>query len=359
MTSTRSWQRHGCYHLGSNSFYNMDLGKSVAGCQDDWNSLDHFDPTTDSRRIFSHMFYLRSVYAALQDGWNLVQWGNWTYDDQLPGSNGTLTEKGLWSTSRSGLSPWQNFTSANGADQLLWLLYTNVNETKTWTEDCGGDQWISSPFQAGVVVRNLFHPYKNYTLAASLSPYYHDGKAPYYGCMGSITMAPMSFKVLVPVEQWVPPLPVTTKFVPGHDARIEVQEGSQNRTSVDIRFEFSDPMDCDSVTQSMSFNMSSSGHGSTPAIAQATVRCLTMDPKDVPPSAIPGVSVSQWYWTATLNNVPDGILTITIKNPKSQAGTGIGVSRSSSIRERVNITCGDPSRPQTTSFSARVSNPTR
>jgi len=36
----------------------------------------------------------------------------------------------------------------------------------------------------------------------------------------------MGFKVLVPVEQWVPPLPVATKFVLGHDAPIEVQEGS-------------------------------------------------------------------------------------------------------------------------------------
>jgi len=169
----------------------------------------------------------------------------------------------------------------------------------------------------------------------------------------------MSFKVLVPVEQWVPPLPVSTKFVPGHDTRIEVQEGSPNRTSVDIRFEFSTPMDCDSVTKSISFNMSSSGHGSTPTIAQGTVRCLTMDPKDVPPAAIPGVSVSEWYWTATLNNVADGILTITVKDPKSQAGPSTGVSCSQSICEKVKITFGYPPRQRTTSFSARDSRPTR
>lgn len=324
MTANKAWQRHGCYHLGSNSFFNMDLGKSVAGCEDDWNSLDHFDPSTDSRRIFAHMFYLRSVYPSLQDGWNLVQWGNWTYDDELPGSNGTLTEKGLWSTSRSALSPWQNFTGTHGG--LLWLLYTNVNVTTTWTEDCMGDTWINSPYQAGVVVRNLFYPYENYTLAPSLSPYNHDGNPPYYGCMSSITMAPMSFKVLVPADQWVPPLPTVTKFVPGHDARIEVQEDSPNRTTVDIRFEFSDPMDCDSVTQSMSFNMSSSGQGGAPTIAQGSVTCLTMDPNDVPPAAIPGVAVSGWYWTATLNNVADGILTITTKNATSQAGASTGVS---------------------------------
>jgi alpha-1,3-glucan synthase len=270
------------------------------------------------------MFYLRTVYPALQDGWNLVQWGNWTYMDQLPGSNGTSTEKGLWSTSRSALDPWQNFTGTHGGQ--LWLLFTNVNETTTWTEDCSGERWISSPFPAGVTVRNLFHPYENYTLDQSLSPYYSDGKAPYRGCMGSITMPPMSFKVLVPVDQWVPPLPTVTKFVPGHDARIEVQDGSQNRTTVTIRFEFSDLMDCDSVTQSMSLNISSSGHGSTPTISTNSVQCLTMNPNDVPPADIPGVAVSTWYWTATLNNVPDGILTITINNPKSQAGATTGVS---------------------------------
>ena len=325
MTATRAWQNHGCYHLGSNSFYNMDLGKALAGCQDDWNSLDHFDPTTDSRRIFAQMFYLRSVYPALQDGWNLVQLGNWTYEDQLPGSNGTLTERGLWSTSRSALDPWQQFNGTYGG--LVWLLYANVNETTTWQEDCNGQRWISSPYQAGIVVRNLFHPYENYTLAPSLSPFYKNGQSPYFGCMSSITLAPMGFKALVPVEQWVPPPPVVTKFVPGHDARIEVQEGSQNGTTVNIYFEFSTPMDCDSVTKSMTFNMSSSGHGGSPAVVPGSVKCLTMDPNDVPPASIPGVSISEWYWMATLNDVADGILTITIKNPTSQTGVGTGVSQ--------------------------------
>ena len=324
MVSNNAWQRHGCYHLGSNSFFNMDLGKSVAGCYDDWNSLDHFDPTTDSRRIFAQMFYLRTVYPALQDGLNLVQWGNWTYQDELPGSNGTITERGLWSTSRSALSPWQTFNGTNGGQ--LWLLFSNVNETRTWTEDCAGKLWISSPFLAGTVVRNLFHPYENYTLDTSLSPYYSNGTAPFYGCMGSITMPPMGFKVLAPIDQWVPPLPAVTKFNPGHDARIEVQDGSQNRTAVNIQFEFSQPMDCQSVTQSMSFNMSSSGHGGNPTIDTNSVQCLTMDPSTVPPAELPGVAISAWYWNATLNDVQDGILTITITNPKSQAGTSTGVT---------------------------------
>ena len=52
-----------------------------------------------------------------------------------------------------------------------------------------------------------------------------------------------------------------------------------------------------------------------------------VDPNDVPPTALPGVSViSEWYWTATLNSVADGILRITINNPISHAGVRTGVS---------------------------------
>ena len=123
-----------------------------------------------------------------------------------------------------------------------------------------------------------------------------------------------------------PPPPVITEFNPDHDARVENQESSQNRTTVALRFEFFQPMDCDGVTQSMSFNMSSSGHGGSPATVQGSVNCLTMNPGDVPPAAIPGVTISAWYWTGTLSNVADGILTITIEDPKSQSGASTRVS---------------------------------
>ena len=75
------------------------------------------------------MFHLRTVYPALQDGWNLVKRGNRPYFNSLPGSNGTLTEKGLWSTSRSALTPWQTFNGTNTGQ--LWLLFANVNQTMT------------------------------------------------------------------------------------------------------------------------------------------------------------------------------------------------------------------------------------
>ncbi|KAG1848395.1 hypothetical protein C8R48DRAFT_764732 [Suillus tomentosus] len=50
MMSNKAWQRHGCYRLGSAQYFNMPLESALPGCDDDWNSLDHFYPTTDTHR---------------------------------------------------------------------------------------------------------------------------------------------------------------------------------------------------------------------------------------------------------------------------------------------------------------------
>jgi len=106
-----------------------------------------------------------------------------------------------------------------------------------------------------------------------------------------------------------------------------------NRTTVNIRSEFSDSMQCESDTDATSLDMSS-GHGGSSTIAPNSVECLTVDPNDVPPAALPGVSaVSEWYWTATLNNIADGILRITINNPISHADVRTGVSRFQSMTQ--------------------------
>ncbi|EKM55582.1 glycosyltransferase family 5 protein [Phanerochaete carnosa HHB-10118-sp] len=316
MISNKAWQRHGCYTLGSTQYFNMPLGKSLIGCQDDWNSLDHFDPTTDSRRLFSRFNQLRSTYGALQDGFNLVQRGNWTYYIDRPGSNGTPTEMGLWSVSRSEIANVQNLTG-NFTDQV-WLLYSNENQTRTWEYNCSSDLWISSPYQAGTVVKNLVAPYETYTLAESLSSYFNNGLAPYFGCMSSFTTQPFGFLALVPQDEWVGPNPALTGFLPGHDARINVEAGDANATTVDITLEFNMAMDCNSVTQSLSFNMSSSGNGSTPTINQNSISCQTI--QNPVYSLINGVDASVWSWSATLQNVPDGILEILVNNPSAQSG---------------------------------------
>lgn len=331
MISNQAWKRHGCYVLGSEQYFNMPLEKSLFGCEDDWNALDHFDPTADSRLMFSHFHHLRQVYPALQDGFNLVQQGNWTYYIERPGSNGTGTEMGLWSVSRSELAPYQVLQGDH--KEVVWLLFTNENTTQTYTHDCKQDGWISTPYQSGTVVRNLFAPYENYTLQDSLSSFNNDSKAPWTGCLGSITMDPLSFKALVPVAQWTTPMPMITQFTPGHDARLLANPGDTNATTVDISFSFSMAMDCNAVTQSISLNMSSSGHGNAPTIGN--VQCA---PIATPPtSRLSGVSVSQWTWSATLTNFPDGVLTITVNNPAA-ASFGLTTGVRDIAVKPVNIT---------------------
>ena len=351
MTATKAWQRHGCYALGSDQYFNMPMGKAMLGCQDESNSLDHFDPTTDTRRVFSQFNYLRTVYNALQDGFNLVQRGNWTHFIQRPGSNGTETEMGLWSVTRAGISGTQTLTG-NHTDQI-WMLYSNENSTQDFSYDCKGAKWIPSPYQSGVTVRNLFAPYETYTLVDSMSSYYNNSQAPWFGCLSKVTMESYGFKALVPVDEWVPPLPMMTKFVPGHDARLLANSGDTNATTVDISIEFSVEMNCNSVTSSISFNMSSSGKGSTPTINQNSIKCGAVSTPDA--AQISGASTSQWAWSATLQNVPDGIITITVKNPTTQDGTAsTGVRDSTRIWKFVLLMDSFTSRLLIISYCARV-----
>lgn len=315
MTSNKAWQRHGCYTLGSDQYYNIPLEKSLLGCHDDWNSLDHFDPTMDSRRLFAQFNYMRTQYGALQDGFNLVQRGNWTYYIERSGSNETATEMGLWSVSRSAIP---NVQTVNGtySDQV-WMLYTNENSTKTYTFNCLQDSWISSPFESGTVVRNLLAPYETYTLADSLTSYNNDSKAPWTGCLPSVTLEAFGFKALVPEAQWLSPLPALTKFTPGHDARILVNDTDTNATTIDISIEFNVAMSCTSVTNAISYNMSSSGQGSG-SVTATNVVCANVTNPD--PAIISGASISAWSWSATLTNVADGVLTITLDNPAAADG---------------------------------------
>lgn len=315
MISNQAWKRHGCYVLGSEQYFNMPLEKSLMGCHDDWNALDHFDPTADSRLLFSQFNHLRQTYGALQDGFNLVQLGNWTYFIERPGSNGTATEMGLWSVARSELTGYQNITGT--FTDVVWMLYTNENTTQTYTFDCKKSNWISSPFNSGVVLRNLFAPYENYTLQDSLSSANQNNGPPWIGCLPSVTMAPFSFKAFVPVAQWTPPPPYITRFVPGHDTRLQANAGDVNATTVDISFEFNTAMNCNAVTQSISLNISSSGKGGIPSITN--VNCGAAQSQNT--STLSAVSFTTWSWSATLTNFPDGVLSIAVNNSATSDGT--------------------------------------
>jgi len=317
MTSSRAWQRHGCYALGSAQYYNFPLDKALTGCQDDWNSLDHFDPTAPPRRLISRFNHLRSIYPALQDGFNLVQWGNKTYFIGLPGSNGTLTEIGLWYVSRAALPSVQNFTGDYAGQ--VFLLYTNENTTVDYTFDCKQDGWITSPYISGTTLRNLFAPFETYALQDSQSPYYNDSNPPYRGCLSSITMNPFSFKALVPQEMWVGPRPMMTRFSPGHDARIATAQGAGNNSNVDIAFEFNVEMSCDGVTSALSFNVSSSRGNMVPQIKDGSIGCDFIDGTNS--TYLEGDVTSLWRWSATLSNVPDGIIELTLTRPPNIDGS--------------------------------------
>lgn len=307
MTSNTAWQRHGCYKLGSEQYFNMPLEKAVLGCKDDWNSLDHFDPTAPARRQMAHMMYLRRTFPALQDGFDLVTRWNKTYLIQLPGSNGTSTEIGLWSVTRAAL-PSQNMPTV----QQIWLLYTNENQTTTYPGNCLTKDWIVSPYIGGTTVKNLFFPFDSFQLQNSQDQYYKNGTAPYTGCPPSLTLDPYSFKAYVPLEQWVDPPPAMTKFSPGHDARIQAEKGDANATSIDIAFEYNTAMDCQYITANLRLNASSSGTGGQPTIRASSVNCQAL--QNQPLSILSGDTNSQWRYSATIDNVPDGIIELVLPN---------------------------------------------
>ncbi|KAG8699976.1 Cell wall alpha-1,3-glucan synthase ags1, partial [Ceratobasidium sp. 394] len=311
MTSNTAWQRHGCYKLGSEQYFNMPLEKALLGCVDDWNSLDHFDPTSATRRLMAQFHYLRKQIPLLTDGLHLLQRGNWTQFIQLPGSNGVETEIGWWSVSRSPIAGIQtNFNSSTSND--VWLIFTNMNTTQSYSYPCSSKLWVSTPYVGGTRIRNLFYPYETYTLEDSQSSFNNNSMAPWVGCLPQLTLEPNSFKAFVPVDEWVAPLPALTRFTPGHDARLHAEAGDTNATTIDVSLEFNMPMNCQSVTGGISFTVSSSGHGSAPTVNQNSVKCQNVTNPIRP--TLPGDPPSAWSWSATLNNVPDGILTITVSN---------------------------------------------
>lgn len=315
MSATRAWQTHGCYKVGSKQYFNMPLDKALTGCEDEWNSLDHFDPTAPVRNIMKHFAYLRSQYAALQDGFNLVQLGNWTTFGQLPGSNQTQTEWGFWSVSRGPIAT-QNLQGPR-PNVTVWILYSNLNETKTFGFDCSTALWISAPYAAPLTVRNLVYPYETYNLAGSQSPYFKDGKAPYRGCLQSVTLDPLGFKVLVPSDQWVAPLPTLVDSNPKHDARILSHPESDNLT-IPISFFFSDEMSCDSVSQAISMTYVIEPTSKLfPQINTNTSSCTSIPVISNPIKPAPG---AVWKWTSSITNAVDGIYEIIINNATNSAG---------------------------------------
>ncbi|KAJ3781651.1 glycoside hydrolase family 13 and glycosyltransferase family 5 protein [Lentinula aff. detonsa] len=301
MTASLAWKFHGCYHLGSQQYFNMPLSKALLGCDDPTVGLDHFDPTTPTRLLFARFNELRGRYESLRDGFGITEYGSWTEVIERPGSGGVGTEVGLWSIVRGGMDGVQVI------NETVWMFMTNENVTKDYSFDCSSTEWIKSPYPVlnTTLVQNLLSPYETYPLIPSLSPYFNDGNAPYFGCLENITMDPYGFKVLVLQGDWEPPKPVITGFWPGHDARV-VSVG-------EVALGFSEVMDCGSVTESVQLQGGVEG-----------VSCEEVDGESG--GILSGVPKTMWIWNATLVNIKDGILDISVTNPKSAGGIGTGTT---------------------------------
>jgi alpha-1,3-glucan synthase len=292
----------------------MPYDKALTGCDDDWNSLDHFDPTADARRLISQMMYIREEFPATQDGLNLVQLGNWTHFIQLPGSNTTKTEIGMWSTQRSPLPTQVNMTAFQNTP-YVWLMYTNENDTVKYEFDCKTKDWISTPYTSGTTVKNLFYPYEEHTLQDSLDAYNYDDKEPWRGCLPEITLRPYDFKAFVPVADWKAARPMMSKTTPGHDARVP----SNSDNTLDIAFEYDVEMNCQSLTNALTINYSLGNSTLEPKIrGTPTCRVLAADEVEIP--EIAGVPPSGWRWSATVENAPDGLYEFIIGSVSSQSG---------------------------------------
>jgi hypothetical protein len=71
-------------------------------------------------------------------------------------------------------------------------------------------------------------------------------------------------------------------------------------------------MSCTSITSNISFNMSSSGIGGQPTLDTNSVVWIT---------SVTGAVPSAFSWSATLNDVADGILEIVVTNVSTSDGT--------------------------------------
>lgn len=326
MTSATAWEVHGCYNLKSVQFYGFNPLHAQDGCKDPKNSLDHRNPAHPVRNIIKSMYQMRENFPVLNDGWYLEQLSNQTHLIQYPGSIlndvNTTTETGMWSTLRNRWPGVQGFDQGQG-NQSIWLVYQNDNVTVDYQFDCSNNDThlnitaLISPFDEGKTVRNLFYPYEEYTLEASVRRLGIEGSTKANGCLKSLKLEPYGFKALVPTDKWKGPRPMLTKFVPGHDERLQSKSPPGGQETIPIELHFSTEMSCNDLTSKISIN-STTEDGTIPQIDKKSVKCTKVsDPELVP---LVGAVGTQWTWTADLTSVSNGIHKIIITNVSAEGG---------------------------------------
>lgn len=169
MTSASAWNMHGCYKVGNIHYYDFPIDAGSDGCKDDHVMLDHRDPSHPIHNLYKTSFEIRANYPVFQDGFSLGLLSKQTHFIQMPGSNGTETEIGMWSIERSGLDAVQDL------NQKAWLVFSNENQSMTYVFNCSDfNTALIAPFPPRTTVKNVYFPFEEYTTTASVIP---DGKS--------------------------------------------------------------------------------------------------------------------------------------------------------------------------------------
>jgi alpha-1,3-glucan synthase len=319
MSSALAWEVHGCYQLGAEQYYKFPVESALTGCEDPWNSLDHRDPSSPLRNTMKAMYQMRENYPVLNDGLYLQQLSNQTRDITLPGSNGTVTETGIWSTLRSRFDTVQDLSGSGNGNQSVWLVYQNDNTSTPYTFDCTNNETaLISPFDAGTTVKNLFYPWDEVILKTGPKKLGIAGSENYNGCLDELQLPPWGFKAYVPKDNFTGTGPMITKFSPGHDHRLVSAVAADEQESVAIELHFSMEMDCDALKSSIELN-STTENGHIATLDNSTVSCKSTDPTLL--ANFVGSIPTMWIFTANITNVSNGIHSLTVRNASNVNGT--------------------------------------
>lgn len=315
MTPSPSSMLHGCYGLGSSTYAGFPLDQARHGCEDESVSRDHRDPSHPMRNIMKAMYSMRDNYNTLSDGWLLQQLSNQTHYELLNGST-VPTEFGIWSVARALFPGVQN----RYAKDPVWFVYHNQNTTTKYSFDCSKNETgFFAPFDADSTVKNLFYPYDEVSLKTSPQRFGFDGSPHATGCLSSITLDPFEYRAYVLKSDWIEAPPMITKFTPGHDVSIN---SAGAKGSLDISISFSQAMNCDAVTKSVSVSSTVEGAAGSAKIDESSVKCTNLSDDDKPPYI--GAIGSKWQWNGTLQNVSDGVHSITVVNASASGQTSTG-----------------------------------
>ncbi|KAK1758077.1 alpha-1,3-glucan synthase [Echria macrotheca] len=312
-TPSQAWKMHGCFAANSTVYENWPVDSARRGCLDPKVALDHRDPSAPVRNIMKSMYAMRDNFRTLREGWLLQPLSSQTHKVVLPGSGTTETEFGIYSVARALQPTVQDQFAADP----VWLVYHNQNETTRYSFDCKDEsKAFYAPFAQGESVRNLFYPYDVIELGNSTKSFGFSGSPDNSGCISEITLKPFEFRAYVASENWMGPSPVLTKFTPGHDAQLNSDD---IRGSVDISLEFSDEMDCASLTKSLTVS-STVESGGNAKISNPRCSVITTSPVTSYVGSIPSKS----RFTAQLTNVNDGVHEMILDKPVSAGGVSTG-----------------------------------